>query len=192
MCRHDGRTKACFDIALGAGSLGTSFLLDQYNEYLEHCSINCWEMGEGTLNTQSFCPARFFSGTEDLLRPWESGASPVDLVHRAAVLFRCAPPVSLAGPVSCAAFIAAATTFHHRHCNDRYQDHFLLFGMACGIFLGLGIGQNLQGTVLSVMPCLISLSLALSSAMHRVMQWPQKNVEEVGFLGGHRECPSSN
>lgn len=129
-------------------------------------------MGGGALSTQSIRPARFSSGTG----PWGSGASPVDLVHRAA---RCSPPVSLVGPVSCAAYTAAATTFYHRHRNDRYQDHFLLFGMACGIFLGLGIGQNLQGTVLSVMPCLISLSLALSSAMHRVMRWPRKNAEEV-------------
>ena len=149
-------------------------------------------MEGGTLSTQSICPARFSSGTGDLLGPWESGASPVDLVHRAAALFRCAPPASLAGPASCAAFTAVATTFYHHHRNDRYQDHFLLFGMACGIFLGLGIGQNLQGTVLSVMPCLISLSLVLSSAMHRVMQWPQKDVAGVGFLCGHRECPSSN
>lgn len=177
--QHGGRTKACFDIILGAGSLGSSFLLNQYNEYLEHSSVNYWEMGEGTLSTQSIRPARFSSGTGDLLGPRESGASPVDLVHCAAVLFRCAPLVSLAGPVSCAAFTTAATAFYHRHRNDRYQDHFLLFGMACGIFLGLGIGQNLQGTVLSVMPCLISLSLALSSAMHRVMRWPQKKVEEV-------------
>jgi len=173
------------------GSLGSSFFLSQYNEYFEHSSIN-WEIGEGTLSTQSICPARFSSGTGDLLGPWESGASPVDLVHCAAVLFRCDPPVSLTGPVSCAAYTAAATTFYHRHRNDCYQDHFLLFGMACGIFLGLGIGQNLQGTVLSVMPCLISLSLALSSVMHRVMRWPQKNAEEVKCDHHCGNRPSSN
>ena len=152
------------------GSLGSSFLLNRYNEHLEHSSINFWEMGEGTLSTQSICPAWFSSGTGNLLGPWESGASPVGLVRFAAVLFRCAPPVSLAGPVSCAAFTAAVTAFYHRHRNDHYQDHSILLGMACGIVFGLGTGKTLQTTILSILPWLVTLSLVLSSAAHRVMQ----------------------
>ncbi|OCL09781.1 hypothetical protein AOQ84DRAFT_13800 [Glonium stellatum] len=53
--------------------------------------------------------------------------------------------------------------------------------MAWGIAFGLGTGENLQGTVLSSMPGFVGISLALSSAAHRIMRWPQKSADYVWY-----------
>ena len=182
--RHE-TTNICPDIFLGLGSLGSALFAGQYNQYLEK-SADCWGMDNG--NIQDICTTWLSPSMNNLLRSWEGR-------------------VSCVGVAACAGYTVATAAFYQLHHNDRYQDHSILLGMTCGIVFGLGTGKTLQTTILSILPWLVTLSLVLSSAAHRVMQYysvgdnvwyccnckdgSAKCCASVGcFMYGHSRCDS--
>ena len=178
--RHE-TTNIYPDVFLGLGSLGSALFAGQYNQYLE-TSSDFWGMENG--NIQDICTTWLSRSVHNLLGSWEGRASCV-------------------GVAACAGYTAATAAFYQLHRNDRYQDHSILLGMTCGIVFGLGTDKTLQTTILSILPWLVTLSLVLSSAAHRVMQhhsgdnWycckcgdgSKRCCTSVGcFICDHRRC----
>jgi hypothetical protein len=108
-------------------------------------------------NIQDICTTWLSPSVNNFLGSWEGRASCV-------------------GVAACAGYTLATAAFYQLHRNDRYQDHSILLGMTCGIVFGLGTDKTLQTTILSILPWLVTLSLVLSSAAHRVMQRDGGNV----------------
>ena len=125
---------------------------------------------------QDVCTAWLSPGVNNLLGSWEGRASCV-------------------GVAACAGYTVATAAFYQLHRNDRYQDHSILLGMTCGIVFGLGTGKTLQTTILSILPWLVTLSVVLSSAAHRVMQRHSKG-DNVWYCcdcgGGPARCCTQN
>lgn len=161
------------DIVLGLESLVSALFAGRYNKHLEPSS-DCWGMENRTI--QDICTTWISPGVNNLLGSWEGRASCV-------------------GVAACAGYTAATAAFYQLHRNDRYQDHSILLGMTCGIVFGLGTGKTLQTTILSILPWLVTLSLVLSSAAHRVMQHHSKDGDDIWYCcqcgdGSARCCTS--
>jgi hypothetical protein len=143
------------EILLSLESLASALFAGRYNKHLE-TSSDCWGMESRTI--QDVCTTWLSPDVNNLLGSWEGRPSCV-------------------GVAACAGYTAATAAFYQLHRNDRYQDHSILLGMTCGIVFGLGTGKTLQTTILSILPWLVTLSLVLSSAAHRVMQHHSKDGE---------------
>lgn len=72
--------------------------------------------------------------------------------------------------VDVVAFTVASTVLYHLNSGDQAQDRFLFGGVTSGLAIGIGKGNNIQETILSVLPWTILFSLAASQVRCAIMK----------------------
>ena len=85
------------------------------------------------------------------------------------------------------AYSTAVVVYSQRRRGDRWQDQAILFALSTSTLLGLGLGYDLQTTILSIVSWAVIAALVLSSISHEIARRASgnntdPNDTEEGFL----------